>query len=161
VHAGRELAEQCGRVGIVPEIVVVATGSGGTQAGLVAAKVGFGLPWRVIGASVSRPADEAAEQILRLSRACAHDLGVSEPTSDDVEVRDLRGPGFGKASDEDRISAELALTCEGLLLDDYYGSKSMTLLRVLLASHTDATAVFWHTGGVVAALTALRQGAPL
>ena len=43
------------RSGIQPDIVVVATGSGATQAGLVAGQAGYGLPWHVIGASVSRP----------------------------------------------------------------------------------------------------------
>lgn len=158
-YAARELAEQCDTAGIAPRLVVVATGSGGTQAGLVAGQVGFGLQWRVIGASVSRPADDMADQVLRVAQACSRELGLGEPTSDDVHVRDLRGAGFGVASSEDRVSAGLALKHEGLLLDDYYGAKSMTLLRMLLSADAATPAVFWHTGGVVAALAALRQGA--
>jgi 1-aminocyclopropane-1-carboxylate deaminase/D-cysteine desulfhydrase-like pyridoxal-dependent ACC family enzyme len=46
---------------------------------------------------------------------------------------------------------------EGLLLDDYYGAKAMTLLRTLLAETAVTPVVFWHTGGVAAALT---RGAP-
>jgi D-cysteine desulfhydrase len=158
-HAACELAEQCARAEIAARTVVVATGSGGTQAGLVTGAVGYGLPWRVIGASVSRPADDVAERILQVAQGCAAELGVAEPTSDDVDVRDLRGAGFGIASDEDRSSAKLALTHEALLLDDYYGAKSMTLFRTLLARGSPTPAVFWHTGGVVAALAALTQGA--
>jgi D-cysteine desulfhydrase len=77
----------------------------------------------------------------------------------DVEVCDCRGPGFGVASTDDRVSRDLALHHEGLLLDDYYGAKAMTLLRRLLASGAATPAVFWHTGGVVAALDALTQRA--
>jgi 1-aminocyclopropane-1-carboxylate deaminase/D-cysteine desulfhydrase-like pyridoxal-dependent ACC family enzyme len=44
---------------------------------------------------------------------------------------------------------------EGLLLDDYYGTKAMTLFRSLLAEGAPTPAVFWHTGGVAAALAAL------
>jgi hypothetical protein len=46
-----------------------------------------------------------------------------------------------------------------MLLDDYYGATAMTLLRSLLADGAPTPAVFWHTGGVAAALTALTEGA--
>ena len=67
VYAARELAEQCDRARIQVGTVVVATGSGSTQAGLVAGQVGFGLTWQLVGASVSRPAQPLADQILRNS----------------------------------------------------------------------------------------------
>lgn len=153
--AARELAEQCDLAEVAPRTVVVATGSGGTQAGLVAGQVGFGLPWHLVGASVSRPAPGMTEQVLRLARAGAAALGLDEPSADDVDVRDCRGAGFGVASTEDRVSTRLAMHHEGLLLDDYYGAKAMTLFRTLLTSGEPTPAVFWHTGGVAAALTAL------
>lgn len=159
-YAAREFAEQCDRDGIAARTVVVATGSGGTQAGLVAGQVGFDQKWRVIGASVSRPAGAIADQILRTSRACAALIGVAEPGPANIDVRDLRGAGFGVASADDRVSADIALTHEGLLLDDYYGAKAMTLFRTLLSRHAPTPAVFWHTGGIVAALAALLRGAP-
>jgi D-cysteine desulfhydrase len=159
-YAARELAEQCDHLGFAPRTMVVAAGSGGTQAGLVAGQVGFGLPGRLIGASVSRPAEDIVGQILGVSQACAAELGLDQPDHDDVDVRDLVGPGFGIASAEDRVSAAVGLKQEGLLLDDYYGAKAMTLLRTLLAADHATPAVFWHTGGVVAALAALTRGAP-
>jgi D-cysteine desulfhydrase len=159
-YAARELADQCEAADITARTVVVATGSGGTQAGLVAGKVGFDLPWRLVGASVSRPADGMADHILRLSRECAAALGLDEPSAGAVDVRDCRGAGFGIASDEDRVSSRLALEHEGLLLDDYYGAKAMTLFRTLLAADAETPAVFWHTGGMSAALAALAGSRP-
>jgi D-cysteine desulfhydrase len=158
-YAAQELAEQCDRQGLTIQTVVVATGSGATQAGLVAGQVGFGLPWRVVGASVSRSPEGLADQILRTSRECAKSIDLVPPTPADVDLRDCRGAGFGIASDEDRRSARLALTHEGLLLDDYYTAKAMTLLRELLTDEAPTPVVFWHTGGVAKALTALTQGA--
>jgi len=154
-YAAQELAEQCDLAEVAPRTVVVPTGSGGTQAGLVAGLVGFGLPWRLIGASVSRPAPGLAERILHISRACAAAMGLDGPSADDVDVRDCRGAGFGVASAEDRASSRLALEQEGLLLDDYYGAKAMTLFRTLLVAEAPTPAVFWHTGGVAAALAGL------
>jgi D-cysteine desulfhydrase len=158
-YAARELAEQCAAAGLAVRTVVVATGSGGTQAGLVAGQVAFGLPGRVIGASVSRPIHGLPEQILRTARACAAAIGGEEPRPDAVDVRDCRGGGFGVVSVEDRASSRLALHHEGLLLDDYYGAKALTLFRALLDGGAPTPAVFWHTGGVAAALTGLLRAA--
>ena len=159
VYAARELAEQCDRAGIQVATVVVATGSGSTQAGLIAGQVGFGLTWQLVGASVSRPAQSLAGQILRNSRDCAAMLALYPPGIENVDVRDCRGAGFGLASHDDHVSGQLALRHEGLLLDDYYGAKAMTLFRSLLADGAQTPAVFWHTGGVAAALAALTRGA--
>jgi len=153
--AALELSTQCEAAGIAPRLVVVSTGSGGTQAGLVAGQVGHALPWRVVGASVSRPADAASEQVLRLARECNTLLGLPLPEASDVDVREARGAGFGIASDQDRLSAALALKHEGLLLDPYYGAKAMTLLRSMASP--DESIVLWHTGGVSAALSALTS----
>ncbi|HSE07491.1 MAG TPA: pyridoxal-phosphate dependent enzyme [Nocardioidaceae bacterium] len=161
VMAAEEMAEQSTAAGVDPRVVVVATGSGGTQAGLVAGQVGFDLPWRVVGASVSRPADVTRSRVLSLSRACAEQLGLPAPEPSDVEVHDLRGPGFGLPSPEDRESADIALRAEGILLDHHYGSKAMTLLRRLLRTGVPGPMVFLHTGGVADALAALTEGAVL
>lgn len=155
VHAARELSEQCAQAAITVRTVVVASGSGATQSGLVAGQVGYGLPWRVIGASVSRPAEEAASRILATAQACASNLGLRPPVVADIDVRDRRGPGFGLASAQDQDSVTMALTTEGLLLDQYYAAKAMTLLRSLVAQGPLGPTVFWHTGGLVAALATL------
>ncbi len=159
VYAARELAEQCDHAGIQVATVVVATGSGSTQAGLVAGKVGFGLTWQLVGASVSRQTQPLADQIVRNSQDCAAILALDPPGIDNVDLRDCRGAGFGLASRADQVSGRLALRHEGLLLDDYYGAKAMTLFRSLLADGAPTPAVFWHTGGVAAALTTLTHGA--
>jgi D-cysteine desulfhydrase len=154
-YAARELAEQCERAEIQVATVVVPTGSGGTQAGLVAGLVGFGQPWQLVGASVSRPVQPLADQILQNSQDCASLLALDPPGIENVDLRDCRGAGFGVASHDDHLSGRLALRHEGLLLDNYYGTKAMTLFRSLLAEGAPTPAVFWHTGGVAAALAAL------
>ncbi len=156
-YGAQELAAQCADLRLQPAAVVVATGSGGTQAGLVAGQVGFGLPLRVIGASVSRPVHESRANVLALAQACAHLMRRAEPTPSDVDVRDALGPGFGVAAGDDRHSADLALRCEGLLLDDTYTAKAMTVLRQLVRDGIAGPIVFWHTGGHLAALETLGR----
>ncbi len=79
-YAARELAAQCAQQHLHPAAVVVATGSGGSQAGLVAGQVAFGLPIRVIGASVSRPVEHARPRLRRcLGRRLAKRRTSPEP----------------------------------------------------------------------------------
>jgi D-cysteine desulfhydrase len=156
--AARELADQCDAGGVEARTVVLATGSGCTQAGLVAGQVGYDLPWRVVAASVSRPSAQMRDDVLALARACAERLDLAAPAAADVDLRDLRGPGFGVPSERDLESAGLALRHEGLLLDHTYGAKAMSLVRSLLAEGAPTPLVFWHTGGLACALSALDGG---
>jgi D-cysteine desulfhydrase len=69
--AAFELQEQLAAIGVAAARVVVAVGSGGTLAGLVAGNVLLGRPWTLVGGSVSRPVEDAAPRVLVLARECA------------------------------------------------------------------------------------------
>lgn len=145
-----QLEGQVGNLGTAPATVVVATGSCGTQAGLVAGTVAGRHPWRIVGASVSRPEAESAERVLRLARGAASLCGWPEPSATDVDVRDARGPGYGIPSAEGWAAARLAMRREGLLLDPVFTAKAMALLVRLAMGGGDGPILFWHTGGVPA-----------
>jgi 1-aminocyclopropane-1-carboxylate deaminase/D-cysteine desulfhydrase-like pyridoxal-dependent ACC family enzyme len=68
--AAFELRDQLAARGVDAARVVVAAGSGGTLAGLVAGNVLLGRPLTLVGGSVSRPPDEAAGRVLALAREC-------------------------------------------------------------------------------------------
>jgi 1-aminocyclopropane-1-carboxylate deaminase/D-cysteine desulfhydrase-like pyridoxal-dependent ACC family enzyme len=154
-----ELAGQLVGIGTEPETVLVATGSCGTQAGLVAGAVAAGRPWRVVGAAVSRPPAECRDRVLRLASGCAALLGGPTPQEWDVEVVDARGPGYGVASDEGGAAASLAAATEGLLLDPVFTAKAMAALVARMRGRRRGAAVFVHTGGTAAALQAAVQQA--
>jgi D-cysteine desulfhydrase len=155
-----ELAAQLDAERATPELVLVATGSGGTQAGLVAGTLAGGHRWRVVGASVSRPVGECAARVLTLARAAAALLGLPEPAARHVDVRDARGPGYGIPSAEGERAAGLAAAAEGLLLDPVFTAKALALLARLVEEGVGGQIVFWHTGGIPAALAQLEGGAP-
>jgi D-cysteine desulfhydrase len=69
--AAFELHDQLAQRDLRADCVLVAVGSGGTLAGLVAGNALLGRPWRVVGASVSRPRAEAAQRVLQLARDCS------------------------------------------------------------------------------------------
>jgi len=151
--AADELAEQLVASRVEPGVVVVAAGSCGTQAGLVAGTVGGGHPWRVVGAAVSRPIDECRKRVLDLARGCASILGTRQAAEDDVDVRDARGPGYGLPSPEGVAAARLAAGTEGLLLDPVFTAKAFAVLVSMVQGGLDAPAVFVHTGGLASALS--------
>ncbi|MGH3407268.1 MAG: 1-aminocyclopropane-1-carboxylate deaminase/D-cysteine desulfhydrase, partial [Streptosporangiaceae bacterium] len=147
-----ELAGQLRSLRLEPEIVVVATGSCGTQAGLLAGVTAQSLPWRVIGATVSRPPAECRERVLRLARECGALLGWPLAEADRVEVRDARGPGYGTASPAGTQAAGLAASADGLLLDPVYTAKAFGELLSVIRAGLPGPAVFVHTGGTPAAV---------
>ena len=139
-------------------VVVVATGAGGTLAGLVAGNVARGGPLRIVGASVSRPPQEVAARVLDLARRVAGLHGEPAPNADDVELVDARGPGHALPSAEGDAAAATALRTAGLVLDPVYTAKA---LAVLPAVTDGAPALFWHTGGLLDAVARwLGAGAP-
>jgi D-cysteine desulfhydrase len=155
-----ELAVQLDAEQVTPELVLVASGSGGTQAGLVAGTLAGGHTWRVVGASVSRPVGECTARVLALARAAAALLGLPEPAAGDVEAHDARGPGYGVPSAEGERAAGLAAATEGLLLDPVFTAKALALLVRLVEEGAGGQVVFWLTGGVPAALAHLEGGGP-
>ena len=96
--AAEELAAQCRRAGVDVGLVVLAdrvrrhSGRAGRRL------VGSGLPWQVVGASVSRPAEQMRQGVLALA-ARARTCSASPHRRPDVDLRDLRGPGFGVPSE--------------------------------------------------------------
>jgi 1-aminocyclopropane-1-carboxylate deaminase/D-cysteine desulfhydrase-like pyridoxal-dependent ACC family enzyme len=155
-----ELAGQLADLDSEPEVVLVATGSCGTQAGLVAGTVAAGRRWRVVGAAVSRPPAECRDRVLRLARGCAALLRSPAPQERDVELVDARGPGYGAASADGDAAAGLAAATEGLLLDPVFTAKAMAVLVATVAKGLPGPAVFVHTGGIPVALqsTVRRRG---
>jgi D-cysteine desulfhydrase len=153
--AAVELADQLAAAGVTSAIVLLATGSCGTQAGLVAGAAGL----HVVGVPVSRPPEECTERIARLATGCAERLGSGRVfTEADVHLLGgYIGPGYGKASPEGDAASVLAARTEGLLLDPVFTAKAMAaLVAETRGGRMTGPVVFLHTGGAPAALGALR-----
>jgi D-cysteine desulfhydrase len=139
-------------------VVVVATGAGGTLAGLVAGNVAHGRPLRVVGASVSRAPDELAPRVLDLAGRVAAARGEPTPVASDVELVDARGPGHALPSPEGEAAAATALCTAGLVLDPVYTAKALAALPAVTGGRP---ALFWHTGGLLDAVAGwLAAAAP-
>ena len=152
VQAAYELAEQCVNKGISPDTIVLATGSCGTQAGLLAGVRLLQLPWRVEGFTVSRPVDEVKSRVLTLAQAAIERLGFAQTiVPQDVIVHGgFIGSGYGVPTPEGAEAIRLAARCEGIFLGPTYTGKAMAgFLTYTRAGHfsRDETVIFLHTGG--------------
>ncbi len=129
--------------------VVVADGSGGTHAGLLA-----GLPEsvRVLGVDVgTRP--DLDEVVPRLARDAAARTSRAEPDGPLHVDHDRFGEGYGRVTRSSVEAILLAARLEGLVLDPVYTGKAMAGLIAAVRERRierEATVVFWHTGGAPA-----------
>jgi D-cysteine desulfhydrase len=150
--AADELLTQLTPADEAPPVVVVATGSGGTLAGLLAGNVALDRPFRLVGASVSRAPEEVARRVLHLATEVAARRSEPPPAPTDICVVDARGPGHGLPSAEGDRAADLALRTAGLVLDPVYTAKALAVVPQVAGG---APAVFWHTGGLLDAVAGL------
>lgn len=153
--AAAELAAQLDEP---PALVVIAVGSGGSCAGLVAGLAAAGLTTPVLGVSVSRPPPAIEARVAELAQGCAALIGGPAPC--EPELVDARGPGFGTASERERGRARLALRTEGLLLDETYGAEAFSAAVDRLLADLDGPVLHWHTGGLLPAASRLAKGLP-
>ncbi len=153
VIAAAELAGQAAVQDLRPDHIVLAVGSGGTLAGWLLGSQLLGLPWRIVGYTVSRPVDEARARVARLAVEAAAVLGVAVPAGlgDHIDIRGgVIGDGYGVPSPAGTAALELVARHEGIVLDQTYTAKAFGgyVADVAAGRFADARAtVFLHTGG--------------
>jgi len=144
------------RQGPPPDVIVHATSSGGTQAGLVAGCALHGLPTRVVGVSADDPAPEVEATVRRIVTGIGETLGTDgdalaravDFTVDDSFV----GGGYGVPTEASREAQRLAARTEALFVDHTYTAKALAALLAYVRAgrfRDDETVLFWHTGGQV------------
>ncbi len=155
VNAALELVNQSAERGLRIDHLVHATGSAGTQAGLVVGLHALNSPIHLLGIGVRAPREK--------QEAMVHDLGCR--TWDFLGLRgelpretvaancDYVGGGYGVPTPGMVEAVRLLAQTEGLLLDPVYSGKGMAGLIDLIRKgrfNKDENVVFLHTGGSVA-----------
>jgi L-cysteate sulfo-lyase len=125
-HCALEIADQERAMGLRFDRVVVANGSSGTQAGLVAGFALLGRHALVHGFSVLAEESVAHANTLAMARDCVALLASDDEVRvDDVVVDDThRGPGYGLLTREAIDAVYFLAGHEGLLLDPVYSAKA-------------------------------------
>lgn len=147
VGAAAELEEQLS--GTRADWAVVADGSGGTHAGLLA---GLDAGTRVLGVDVgTRP--DLDDVIPRLAGEAAARVGRAAPSAETIVDHTRFGSGYGDVTDDAVDAIRRTARLEGIVLDPVYTGKAMAgLIGAVRDGRITAadTVVFWHTGGAVA-----------
>lgn len=127
-------------------LVITATGTGGTQAGL-AARLSHE---RVLGIDVGAVADPVTI-VRRLAVEVAELRGLPVPAGEPRIVRDQIGDSYGAPTRACLHAIRLAARTEGLVLDPVYSGKAMAGLIALPQSQLRVmSVVFLATGGAPA-----------
>ena len=134
--------------------IVLATGSTGTHAGMLAGLHAAGSTIPVMGISVRQPDDKQIAAVYKLavltaSKLTDTPLGVEKVIVDDGYV----GAGYGQPTQGTLDAINLIARREGLLFDPVYSGKGLAGMIGLAGQNffeSDKDVIFLHTGGAAA-----------
>ncbi|GHA07581.1 D-cysteine desulfhydrase [Oceanisphaera arctica] len=155
VNCALELLGQANDRGLRIDHLVHATGSAGTQAGLVTGLYGSNSQIPVLGIGVRVPREQQEANVFRLAERTAEKLGIpgAIKREDVVANCDYVGEGYGIPAESTLEAIELFARHEGILLDPVYSGKGAAgLIDLIRKGHfkKGENIVFLHTGGAQA-----------
>ncbi len=155
VNCAFELVGQANDRGMVIDHIVTATGSAGTQAGLITGlkAINAGIP--LLGIGVRAPQAKQEESVFNLAQRTAEKLGCPGVVSRGDVVADTNyvGPGYGIPQADTLEAVRMFAELEGILLDPVYSGKGAAGLIDYCRKGRftqGQRVVFLHTGGSAA-----------
>src|SRR5688572_11064355 len=147
-----ELLGQLVTAAKTPSRLYFATGSLGTQAGLVVGARAFSAPFAVYGVAVEHPVAKLIAYGVALANATAETLGLDQQFSgEDIRIDGgFVGETYGAPTEEGLEAIRLLARSEAVLLDPVYSGKAMAALIAHVRAgelDPDQAVVFLHTGG--------------
>jgi len=158
VLAMMELAEQLDGMNQRVDHVVLASSSGGTQAGIVVGAKVTDFNGKLHGVSIDKDEGNGVtyeDELADIANETAKyiDFDAQFAASDFNVVYDYLGGGYGVVGELEREAIRLLASREGIVLDPVYTGRAMGALIDLIrkrAFRSDETILFWHTGGAPA-----------
>jgi L-cysteate sulfo-lyase len=163
VNAMLELIDQAEEANLNINYIVHASGSGGTQAGLILANKALKTGIEILGMCVEPNANQwLTEEIVEIANGIAKLLDLKETVTqkDVVLIGDYAGEGYGVPTLKAVEAIKLVARTEGILLDPVYTGKAMAgLIDLIRQEHfrKDDNVVFIHTSGTPALFAYKKQ----
>ena len=153
VNCAFELIGQANESGLVLDHIVTATGSAGTQAGLIVGLKAINAQVPLLGFGVRAPKARQEENVFNLACATAAKLGCPGVVAraDVVADADYVGAGYGIPREDTIEAIRMFAELEGILLDPVYSGKGAAGLIDYCRTgrfRKGERVVFLHTGGV-------------
>ncbi len=160
VSCALELISQFDLNSIKFDCLIQATGSTGTQAGLVSGLCALSSELPVLGISVRQNCERQIDAVWKLVKETVEKLNTNDIKRDKILVDDnYIGKGYAIPTDGTLEAIDLLAKTEGILLDPVYSGKAMAglidMVRKGNFNHNEKI-LFLHTGGS-AALFAYEQ----
>ena len=155
VNAALELTYQINEMGLQATHLVLATGSAGTHAGLIAGLKILNSPLKVIGFGVRAPKEKQEQMVYDLACKTASMLGYAGVVQREDVFADCNyvGMGYGLPTEGMVEAVKMLAETEGLLFDPVYTGKGLSGLIDWVRHDRftkDDTVIFLHTGGSAA-----------
>jgi len=155
VNCAFEMLAQFNDRGLRADHIVHATGSAGTQAGLVTGLKAMNAQIPVLGIGVRAPRRKQEENVHALACATAEKLGCPGVVAreDVVANTDYVGAGYGIPTEGGLEAIAMFAELEGILLDPVYSAKGAAGLIDLVRKgrfRRGERVIFVHTGGAAA-----------
>jgi len=149
-----EIITQLRALGLAPDYIVTASGTCGTQTGLILGSALYAQgETQVLGMSISGDKEELGKRITQSLAEVAEFLNLKQKigTEKITVYDDYIGEAYGVATGEMKEAVQLIAGKEGIILDPVYTGKAMAGLIDLVRKgrfEKDDVVVFLHTGGV-------------
>ena len=155
VNCAFEILQQANAGGLKIDHIVHATGSAGTQAGLITGLKAMNAQIPLLGIGVRAPKPKQEENVYNLACATAEKLGCAGVVQrDDVVANtDYVGEGYGIPTESGQEAIRMFAELEAILLDPVYSAKGAAgFIDLIRKGHfkKGERVVFLHTGGAAA-----------
>ena len=154
VNCALELLGQMVDGGLVFDHMITATGSAGTQAGLIVGLKALNAQLPLLGIGVRAPKDTQEANVYRLAQAVEEKMGLQGVVArtDVVANCDYIGQGYGIPAQSTLEAIDIFARTEAILLDPVYSGKGAAgLIDLIRKGHftKGQRLVFLHTGGAI------------
>ena len=146
----KEIMEFSNKEDLAIKHIFHATGSAGTQSGLVVGKSITGFQGTINGIAITKTAKRIHKEVESLSLKTAKKVGVSFNCKDILVDDNFIGETYGAETAGAREAISLFACTEGIILDNVYSGKAAAgMIEYIRKGKIDAkdNILFLHTGG--------------